>query len=320
MSDSPAPGRRDTPADPRRHGRRHRADRCPGILRPWPAEDGALVRVRIPGGRLSAGVLLGICEIARRYGDGELHLTTRANLQLRALPRGPDGRLPAEISDRFGRLGLLPSADHDRVRNLMLSPLSGLTGGAADLRATAARLDAGLLAESRYAGLPGRFLFLLDDGRGDLIGRESDLAAMALDERTAQLRIGRDWGPTVSVTELPAVMLGLADAFLAQRGAGPDAAWHVADLSAPLDHPAATVRAAASATARRTAPLGDGPVPGGHHRTLPGGRLSAATAEELLAPLPTDRVVVLTPWRGVLIPDPSASPSPLTTAASMRTP
>ncbi|NUR08272.1 MAG: nitrite reductase, partial [Nocardioidaceae bacterium] len=79
-------------------GVRDRADRCPGLTRPWPAEDGALVRVRLVGGVLPTAALAAMSGVARRYGDGDLHLTSRANLQLRALPLH-DGGVPGAVVD-----------------------------------------------------------------------------------------------------------------------------------------------------------------------------------------------------------------------------
>ena len=62
---------------------RTRTDRCPGVFRPWPADDGALVRLRPAGGRLSSRALLDLVGVAEEHGDGRVHLTGRANLQLR---------------------------------------------------------------------------------------------------------------------------------------------------------------------------------------------------------------------------------------------
>ena len=64
-----------------------RPDRCPGVLRPWPADDGALVRLRLIGGRLPTAVAGSrSARSPTTYGDGDVHLTGRANLQLRGLP------------------------------------------------------------------------------------------------------------------------------------------------------------------------------------------------------------------------------------------
>lgn len=46
------------------------ADRCPGLLRPHTAADGALVRLRLPGGAATAALLRGIAAAAARHGDG----------------------------------------------------------------------------------------------------------------------------------------------------------------------------------------------------------------------------------------------------------
>ncbi|MCW2868047.1 MAG: nitrite reductase, partial [Marmoricola sp.] len=196
---------------------RVRRDRCPGVLRPWPADDGALVRVRLPGGRISPGSLTGLAEVARVHGDGRVHLTARANLQLRALPWDGD-RLPDEVVEAVAAAGLLPTRTHELGRNIMCSPLTGLSGGRADLRATTRRLDARLQASAVLGDLPGRFLFVLDDGRGDLVDRETDLGAVALTPDEAQLRVGATWGAVVPRDEVPTRLVERAERFLRVRG------------------------------------------------------------------------------------------------------
>ncbi|HEX8488545.1 MAG TPA: hypothetical protein VF642_08385, partial [Propionibacteriaceae bacterium] len=170
------------------------ADRCPGLLRPHLAEDGLLVRLRIPGGQTTSRVLLEVSLIAADLGTGSLQLTSRGNLQLRGLA---DRVLP-ELVERLAALGLLPSVSHERVRNVIASPLTGLDlpdadavrqnataakgtnrSGRTDLRPMVAELDAAVCATAELAELPGRFLFALDDGRGDVSAVRFDLAYRA---------------------------------------------------------------------------------------------------------------------------------------------
>ena len=47
--------------------------------------DGLVVRMRPRGGRLSAAQAAGIAELAERYGNGLIDLTSRANLQIRGV-------------------------------------------------------------------------------------------------------------------------------------------------------------------------------------------------------------------------------------------
>jgi precorrin-3B synthase len=136
-------------------------DACPGLLALHPARDGHVARIRLPGGYVTAAPWRALAALADRFGDGCLDLTARGNVQLRGLRAADAGPLAA----RAAAAGLLPSAAHDRARNITASPLAGL-GGRPPLRALVARLDAVLLADPALAALPGRFLFALDDGTG----------------------------------------------------------------------------------------------------------------------------------------------------------
>ncbi|MGW4248717.1 precorrin-3B synthase, partial [Nocardia sp. NPDC004722] len=93
-------------------------DSCPGVLRLHEAADGPLARIRVPGGRLSPEQLQSLAAAAVDLGDGNIELTSRGNVQLRQV------RDAAALTDRLTEAGLLPSATHERVRNIIASPLS----------------------------------------------------------------------------------------------------------------------------------------------------------------------------------------------------
>src|SRR5699024_359332 len=237
--------------------------------------------------------------VAVRYGDDDnVHVTTRANLQLRALPIGPDGQLPGEVVAAIAETGLLPAPGHELVRNVLVSPMTGLVGGSADLRPVTDALDAGLLADPALGGLPGRFLLVLDDGRGDLLERSCDLGLVALDSDTAQLRVGDRWSEVVPLADAADRLVELAREFVDARGVGPDAPWHVRELPTPLV-------AARPADGRLPSPapvLPYGPVAGSagriEHVAAPDGILD----RHLIARLTGGDVdeLIVTPWRGVL--------------------
>lgn len=279
---------------------RSRPDRCPGIVHPWRADDGGLVRIRVPGGRVSRGSLLALARVAERYGDGRVRVTGRANLQVRAMPLDPGApdRLAAPALAALEATGLLPSREHDRMRNVLASPQTGLAGGRADLRPVAAALDALLLGDPALAGLPGRFLFTLDDGRGDLADRHKDLGLVALDGGRAQLRVGDAYGAVVALPAAADALGALARAFLDARGSGAAAAWHVDELAAPLGAPQARPRAPEPGADVRSGPLPYGPVAGGEHVPVGDEGLTREAVEAWTA-----ETVVVTPWHGVLIPE-----------------
>jgi precorrin-3B synthase len=275
---------------------RDRPDLCPGVLRPWPAEDGGLVRLRLIGGRLSLAELRALMQVSASYGDGDVHLTARANLQVRGLPL-VDGQLLADVIGAITATGLVPHPTHELVRNVMVSPLSGLSGGVADLRPVATAFDELLCAEPGLAGLPGRFLIVLDDGRGDVQGRSLDLGAMAVDEQHAQLRAGTSgWGDVVPLSDVPTALVALAQAFLAARGSGDTASWHVDELEAPLLDGARDGR-----TLRNAGPLSFGSFDGGEHLEIPGSVVTPGLLATL-ADQADDLPLVVTPWSGLVVP------------------
>ena len=216
------------------------ADRCPGVLRLTEAADGYLARVRLPGGLIGAGPLRVLARLAAELGDGRAELTSRGNVQLRGLAEDAAGPL----TDELARAGLFPSPGHDRVRNVLASPLAGLDGGP-DLTAIVQGLDAALCARPRLAELPGRFLFAIDDGRGDVAGLGADvLARVRADGAVVNGLAVRNAGTDhPAAADVVTVMLACAEAFLDLRAAEGGTAWRISDLAGGAERVRAAVAA-----------------------------------------------------------------------------
>ncbi|WP_172415073.1 cobalamin biosynthesis protein CobG [Rhodococcus sp. BUPNP1] len=247
------------------------------------------MRLRVPGGQVPDGALRALSDAAIAYADGDVHLTSRGNLQLRGIGLDECGAVPAGLAEVVTAAGLLPSASHERVRNIVASPLSGLAGGLTDVRPLVRELDAGLCADPVLADLPGRFLFGLDDGRGDVATLRCDLIAVALDDGTARIVVGGLAGPTVRLTQVPETLLRRARRFVEIR----ESVWHVRQLPRAGAELGGTV----SAPRPRAFTMPYGTIGDAVSVMVPLGILTPT----MVAALP-DSGVVVTPWRGLILP------------------
>lgn len=286
------------------------------------AADGGLARIRVPGGRLTASRLRELAGAAADCGSGVIELTSRANVQVRGLGDGAEPGFAA----RMAAAGLLPSLTHERVRNILASPLTGCDArGTLDAGPLVDELDRRLCARPGLAELPGRFLFALDDGRGDVawLGPDAGILPTGADE-VALILAGADSGLRVPVGSAVTALLAAAEAFLAEPAAEGERAWRIGELPGGAERVAARVHAALPHSAGGSIGVvrsqaaerlrGDPPAAGreqvgvielsGGRVALgvaaPLGRLAAAQAE-LLADLATGGEVRLTPWRGVVL-------------------
>ncbi|WP_280237001.1 precorrin-3B synthase [Nocardia cyriacigeorgica] len=275
------------------------SDSCPGVLRLHEAADGPLARVRIPGGRLDAKQLQALATAAEELGDGTIELTSRGNAQLRQV------RDAGALTARLEAVGLLPSHSHERVRNIVASPLSGRVGGLVDVHPLVRALDHGLRAATRLAELPGRVLFALDDGRGDVSALGPDIGAHAVDDdEFALLLAGRDSGIRISAGDTADVLLAAAHGFL-DLGSGhwrlheiDDGADRLTELLGLTPGSQRLDIAAAPELPIGWLPQHDGLIALGAGVRL--GSLPARTAEFLAA---VERPVFITPWRSLIVTD-----------------
>ncbi|WP_351228075.1 cobalamin biosynthesis protein CobG [Streptomyces sp. NPDC002133] len=302
-----------TPPDRGETRIRDRGDACPGALRLHTADDGGLARLRVPAGVLTARQVDVLAASAEALGDGALSITSRGNVELRGLGEG----CGAELAALLRKTGLLPSDSHERVRNVVASPLAGLDGlGCADVQLWARELDELLCASDWAAGLSGRFLFALDDGRGDVAGLGADVTLLAEPGGAAVLRVGPQ-AFRVRTADAPRAALAAAEAFLAAANAAGTGAWRVRELPAGRDVALGAYLEAAGVAAELF-PFGArpaledghpaGPLPGVAQGAegwalsvgAPLGRLTVRQVRALL-PAPGGEVR-LTPWRGVVVP------------------
>jgi precorrin-3B synthase len=225
-----------------------------------------------------------------------MELTSRGNIQIRAVSD------TAAVAHALAASGLLPSDTHERVRNIVASPLSGRVGSSADIRGMVAELDQAIRAQPALAGLPGRFLFGIDDGRGDISGLPADVGIQIVGDSAALLLAGRDTGTRLAARDGIPALVTVAGRFVDSRGT----CWRISELDDPellLAGFAVTAQPGARWEPVTRGPIGwieqdDGRVALG--AAVPLGVLNARVAEYLAA---INAPMVITPWRSVLVFD-----------------
>lgn len=297
---------------------RERADACPGTVDAAPADDGQVARVRLPGGRVTPAQVGELAASAAELGSGSVDLTARANVQIRGL--SADG--VTELARKLARAGLLPSATHDRVRNIVASPFAGRAPGAlvdADELVTA--LDAALCADDELASLSGRFQFAVDDGTHPVATARHDVALVAVAPGVVALRVaGVDTGLCgTSRDEAVALATRAARTFL--RTSRHSGAWHVRELPGGAEGLAAELGRGARKSGQR-----DGVVPIDQAQRIRQGRVAVGVLPQadgrrcVSALVPLGRLTAsqldvlagfgahgfrlrVAPWRGVVVGD-----------------
>ena len=284
------------------------ADACPGLSRPFVAADGAIVRLRTGGLPVSVSSLWCLMSIVAHQPGPSIQLTSRGSLQIRGLPVP----LTAETRGAMVASGLVPSPSHELVRNVVVSPLTGLDGaGQADLRPLVRDLDTRVCADPGLAALPGRFLFALDDGRGDVLTEAFDLGLIATGpDRVTVLAGSANRGWSLPLTGAADLLIDLARDFVRARKASGEVAWHVDELDRPIGPPTDSAHRERNAdgapASRPLGAVGDHAVVG-----VPLGLLTPAHLDALASC--TD-IVSVTPWRSLVIENGAAALRHLATA------
>jgi precorrin-3B synthase len=308
-------------------------DACPSVHEPFAQLDGALVRIRVPGGLLSSRQARSISEAACAYGTA-LEITSRANLQIRGVTTGSHPQL---VGDLVAAGVTLADASADARRNVLASPTAGIDPGeVVDTRSLTAAI-ASALVEAEGAGLSPKFGVLVDAGGGVHVrGRRQDICLGAV------RRVGGAWGYEVRLgqplAELedagsismvrPDDAVSLVSGLLELMAHHPGAGGRMAGLVALLGSDKVLDLAAASGGIRLSEATSDQievsnapsvqPIgqlsQGGSGHTMVGampvlGRLSgqqfgaiAKVAEDFCDPA-REAEVRLTPWRSIVIPN-----------------
>lgn len=265
---------------------------CPSAHRPMMSGDGLVVRVRPRMARLTAAQVIGLCNVAERYGNGTIDLTNRANLQVRGVAESDH----AQMLDDLAALDLLDAEPGiERKRNILVSPLYRD-------RDLTTRLTLELTDRlGELPDLPAKFGFAVDTGDAPVLSKNS--ADIRLERGNGGLILRADGHPTArQVTEDKAIdrVIELAQWFAANRT---DTLRRMATLTEHVPLPAIW---------QDTAPIPAGaPVHPGHTPIGPafGAPFGALPAAALRTLIDTTKATALrvTPWRIFLLEGGAAS-------------
>ena len=261
---------------------------CPGALRPMMSGDGLVVRLRAPLGRFSPRQAAGVAELSRRYGNGLLDLSARANLQIRGVAEADHGAL----IERLATLGLVDEdAETEARRNVVVQPF--WQAGDETARISQALNDA--LRGTSAPQTPGKFGYAVDCGALPFLRNISaDIRIERAEGGIICRADGADTGARVTDETAAEVALDLADWFLETGGAPEGRGRMAAHLKrTPLPE---NFRQINSMPETSQAPT-PGTTPQGRLVALEFGQIGAAT----LAALSTIAPLRLTPWRMLLL-------------------
>jgi sulfite reductase beta subunit-like hemoprotein len=139
-----------------------------------------MVRVKIPGGMLTAGQAEQLGRVADEFGGGRGHLTTRQNMQFHFVPLARVADLMHVLADA----GLTNrEACYNSVRNVTACPWAGIGRDEVfDVRPYAQRLAYALLRKKLTSDLPRKFKIAFDGcaGRDCISGAINDIGLRAV--------------------------------------------------------------------------------------------------------------------------------------------
>lgn len=255
---------------------------CPSALRPMPAADGLILRIRPPAccfNAMQAGIL---ANLAREFCQGLLTLTSRANLQLRGI--SADDHI--EILKRLTACGLL-ALDSEPERNILVTPYWRSGDDTCELAAA--------LAVAKLPALPAKFGFAVDTGSAPVL---SDVSADIRLERTVdgELSLRADGAPLglpIRMGDAIERTIALAQWFSASGGIGRMRVHLAAGHALPPDLAGTTPSAAAILPQRA------GPSPAGLLAAFAFGEVPVDTLDGLAR---LNQEIRVTPWRMLFLP------------------
>jgi ferredoxin-nitrite reductase len=150
-----------------------------GLFYVAPNQDAFMLRLRLPGGILTAYHARGLAAVADKFGAGYLDVTTRANLQIREIGAAH----PVAALEAIQELGLTSrGAGADNIRNLTGSPLAGIDPHELyDTRPLTRELYHYILNHRELYGLPRKFNIAFDGGgRAAMLEDTADIGFAAV--------------------------------------------------------------------------------------------------------------------------------------------
>jgi ferredoxin-nitrite reductase len=150
-----------------------------GLFYVAPAQDSFMLRMRAPGGTLTAQQMHGLAEMAEAWGSGRADLTTRANLQIREFQPKDIVR----VLNKVQALGMTSrGSGADNIRNITASPITGLDPSELlDVAPLANALHYYILNSRDLYGLPRKFNVAFDNGGAiSVVADSNDIGFVAV--------------------------------------------------------------------------------------------------------------------------------------------